>query len=1240
MSEAFSIRKKAVLERTDESKKGSVDADICELIELINCHENYCTTSSCSGRIVLYGRGGAHENAKRGTEWLLCEHQEISPSRSSEMLQKMEVRLDLPDVFLKFEPFVLHVDCASLESASSLLSVGLQSGFKNSGMVVGNHCRRFMVAIRSATSLECPLRLQNHGPLMTELGLAEVISECNRRLETNHQRIQRLQDGFAKLESLLVDSTGIHQCPLPTMSYRPFPLKRRSERDEPLCCCEYFNGRGERAHLCETFCDCSELDDMFDRLIRRVPVPPGLRSQFHSLVEDRLRIPWPGGAKQIPLDVAFTGLIPLFLVLASFGLVCSCVFLPLLAVAIVFIHRQLVLPRLPFLSFMTLLWISLASYLYWVKSRLIVTYEENAVIMAMLLGTLYSAHAFFFISLCVFGGWVCLTSVCYSLENPKLGFLLPVNCSDVYADFSTSLPFMCSVIGMMACVPAIYALWSLYERIAVRRMMSSSKAFDSFPLADRFSLLGERSTNKLECVECTGSDLFLGFTESLIVQCTLEKNSTYASTGTSPFSVQKQNQRSLGSRRPIVALRSVSAIARLLALSDGHLQVLNSASLASTGLGIKQVSSFSLSQNPTVEDPFSVQLGVARKRCVNVYILTPDELQLLAEVSLPSPAVDFAMDGTSLCVALGAGPLSSYAIYDWTTSSSQDLFPFEMEKVTPRVIRIQKGEFLLCAPGNLGVFASVGGMSQRPPIPWLEAVSHVAYVHPFILVLNDSMLAVYSVFDSLRKQTMPYVGGVGVGNFEGRVFLWSHSAVMYLQPIPWERQVQGLIFTGRIHEALSLAVNSRSSNSQDEQIKVVLSNIRQRAGFISFAEGDFSQAFDLFLEGDLNPREIVHLFPGLLPSDTSFCPSAPPLHSLPPDINSIFAKDPGKVQKAEKALLQYLEQIKERGSLYKRDVDTAVIKLLISSQSQKLLSMLSSGSVTCAVADVLKYLEDFNRHFAAVILLRAEGRHEDALRLCQRLLLGELDDTDFPGVDWVAHYLGSLSSEDLVWRYSPMVLESSPSSVVHVFRSVLLAKTAERIPFQTRMRVEEFLRSLKSTSQPNKDVMIEEALITFLEHVVITEESQDEGFHTRLAQEYHWFITKHERPDVLAMRRKLQRHLRQSKCLNASKLLIAFESTQLFQETAILYGRMGDHERAISVLLHQLHDHEAALSYCQGEFEVHQRKKLFVLLLKAYLDPKQGGYCVLCQKRFNDCFFAAFPGDPPAHIQCVYPQQS
>lgn len=52
-SAEFRRWKAQCLSRADLSRKGSVDEDVVELVQLLNGREQYFTTSSCAGRILL-----------------------------------------------------------------------------------------------------------------------------------------------------------------------------------------------------------------------------------------------------------------------------------------------------------------------------------------------------------------------------------------------------------------------------------------------------------------------------------------------------------------------------------------------------------------------------------------------------------------------------------------------------------------------------------------------------------------------------------------------------------------------------------------------------------------------------------------------------------------------------------------------------------------------------------------------------------------------------------------------------------------------------------------------------------------------------------------------------------------------------------------------------------------------------------------------------------------------------------
>ena len=77
----FDQRKKKILEHLvsdepDLSPKGSPDEQILDLLELINSHEDYVTTSSCSGRVAVFVDGDKTIKEEKG-RWLMTSHSPI-----------------------------------------------------------------------------------------------------------------------------------------------------------------------------------------------------------------------------------------------------------------------------------------------------------------------------------------------------------------------------------------------------------------------------------------------------------------------------------------------------------------------------------------------------------------------------------------------------------------------------------------------------------------------------------------------------------------------------------------------------------------------------------------------------------------------------------------------------------------------------------------------------------------------------------------------------------------------------------------------------------------------------------------------------------------------------------------------------------------------------------------------------------------------------------------------------------
>ncbi|XP_059201380.1 tRNA wybutosine-synthesizing protein 3 homolog [Centropristis striata] len=194
MEKKFSQWKTQCLSKSDLSKKGSVDEDINHVVSLINSCEEYFTTSSCSGRIILTdGDPKTPDVQKQNCVWLFVSH--CKCKFDDLMCGLAESR---GDAVLKFEPFVLHVQCRRLEDAQLMHSVAINSGFRNSGLTVSK-TGKIITAVRSTHGLEVPL--SHEGKLLVQQEYIHFLTQtANQKMEENLRRIHRF---YQNLQSAL-----------------------------------------------------------------------------------------------------------------------------------------------------------------------------------------------------------------------------------------------------------------------------------------------------------------------------------------------------------------------------------------------------------------------------------------------------------------------------------------------------------------------------------------------------------------------------------------------------------------------------------------------------------------------------------------------------------------------------------------------------------------------------------------------------------------------------------------------------------------------------------------------------------------------------------------------------------------------------------------------------------------------------------------------------------------------------
>ncbi|KAK7068882.1 transforming growth factor, beta receptor associated protein 1 [Halocaridina rubra] len=710
------------------------------------------------------------------------------------------------------------------------------------------------------------------------------------------------------------------------------------------------------------------------------------------------------------------------------------------------------------------------------------------------------------------------------------------------------------------------------------------KAFDLVSVLDRTEL-------KIECFEASGKDLYLGSDDSVVVHYIVEER-TNESTGKIFYSTNKISQKNLGTKKTVVQLKTASALGRLMVLSDGNLYLLDADVLNTIGSGpkIKNVSVFCVNENPNTLDPFTVQLCVGKRRCIMICSLHEDRVTLLREISTPEP-INVAMDGSFVCVA-GQG---QYCVLNVDTGASQDLFPYS-PTTYPHVKRVAKEEFLLAGPGNLGMFVTAAGISERPPIQWTEGVTALSYYHPYILTICSQFIRIYSLIDQQHKQTLTFSGGQLLGNFDGQLYIAGNSCVYCLMPQPWTSQVQALMDSERVEEAVELAEHSGAVGMSQEQYHQLCCTLMQKAGFIKLSHGVYDQAKDFFLRGGIDVREVISLYPGLLPSTVSFMRMQPPLHHIA-DISQAMHGDKSKIGEAKAFLLNYLIHLRNSGDpiTYRLEVDTAIIKLYAELKSPNLMTFLRSTDIICSLPECAEWLEKHQQYSALAKLYRVLGDLDKSLKVLTRLVREEIKDQHFKGIQDLVDCLICASDSAVIWRYSEFVLDRDPIQGVRIFTETQAYLDPSRV-----------LQALQRYP---------EARLSFLHHLIDTKKMRDEKYHTELVLHYIGEVVrlskdKSSSEQLQESREKLQNLLTSSCHYQPQLVLKRLQGTELHIETAAVFGRLGEHEKALSMLVHQLRDFAAAEQYCIAQSRTASEEKksdIFLTLLKIYLRPHPGG---------------------------------
>ncbi|KAL7424682.1 Vacuolar morphogenesis protein 6 [Cryptotrichosporon argae] len=228
-------------------------------------------------------------------------------------------------------------------------------------------------------------------------------------------------------------------------------------------------------------------------------------------------------------------------------------------------------------------------------------------------------------------------------------------------------------------------------------------------------------------------------------------------------------------------------------------------------------------------------------------------------------------------------------------------------------------------------------------------------------------------------------------------------------------------------------------------------------------------------------------------------------------------------------------------------------------------------------------------------LLRAQGRFDDlrdlymqkkmhakALSMLHELAQSENDPLDrYPPTIRYLQKLGP-GHLPLIFEWSGWILKEDPSRALQIFTA-----DEPEVDALPRAKIVEFL-----------DRANEGACVGYLEHLTRDLNDQDAVFHEKLAELYLARARKNGNADELVA------FLNASNSYRAHRLLNKLGPDEVPAARAVLLGRMGKHEEALTIYVRRLEDYAAAEAYCARAYaRPADAGGIFLVLLRLYLTP-------------------------------------
>ncbi|XP_047092295.1 vacuolar sorting protein 39-like [Lolium rigidum] len=727
-----------------------------------------------------------------------------------------------------------------------------------------------------------------------------------------------------------------------------------------------------------------------------------------------------------------------------------------------------------------------------------------------------------------------------------------------------------------------------------------------------------------------------------------------------PYALERQEQRLW--RRAPSAMEASATRDLLLSLSDWV------ALHRLPGLETVAVVSKTKGANVFAWDDRRGLLAAGRQKRLTIFRLDGGrEFVEVKEFGVPDMVKSMAWCGDNICI----GIRRDYMIINSVTGALTEVFSAG-RIAPPLVVPLPTGELLL-GKDNIGVFVDQNGkLIQDGRIIWSDTPASVVIHKPYAVARLPRHVEIRSLrAPSALVQTVVLRDVQKLVQTDNCILAALSNSVYGLLPVPIGAQIVQLTASGEFEDALALCKLLPPEDSNLRAAKE--SSIHMRYGHFLFDNGSYEEAMEQFSDSHVDITYVFSLYPSLVLPQTHIIGEHDKLHDLPElaressdvtdemesyslQLHDSDDKSPLENKKMSHnsliALVKYLQ--KKRNGIIDRAtsevteevVSGAVHHSLILSEPYKakkpnkkrpqtlrssvarelatvldtsllqalILTRQSSGAVEllkglnyCDLKICEEFLKERSDYMVLIELYRSNDMHREALQLLNQLVeksKSEMANTDSIkkiNPQMIIEYLRPLCRSDpmLVLESSLYVLERNPSDTIELFLS-------ENVPA-------DLVNSYLKQHAPNLQSTYLELMLSMSE-TGINPNLQNELVQLYLSEVLDWYkILKDEGnwtdKTYSPTRNKLISTLESNSGYNTDTLLKRLPQDALFEERAIMYGKMNQHLRALSLYVHKLHMPERAVAYCDRVYEEGaqqpSKSNIYFNLLQIYLNPRK-----------------------------------